>query len=88
MKQPTWRDHYAPIIRKEIQRIMSETPDITMTRLRWLLGQINPGPYGHHKKTWANEATRQVNGLTPEGREKNRQKKKGPLPPNTQTKLF
>lgn len=88
MKQPTWRDHYAPIIAAKIKSIMAEDPAITMTRLRYLLGQINPGPYGHHKKTWASEATRQVNALTPEGREKNRIKKSGPKPPNTQTELF
>lgn len=88
MKQQTWRNFYAPLIRKEIDRIRSEDPGITMSKLRYLLGRINPGPYGHQKKTWANEATRQVNALTPEGQEKNRKHKSAPLPPDNQTKLF
>lgn len=86
--QKTWRQHYAPMVAELIRHFMDKDPDITMKRLRWELGRMNPGPYGHQKKTWASEATRQVNALTPEGQRKNRNKKlKGPVTV-TQKKLF
>lgn len=56
----TWRQHYAPIIQGHIKRITAETPDITAKRLRYMLGRLNPGQYGHMKRIWGSEATRHV----------------------------
>ena len=47
----TWRQYYAPIIAK----IIEDNKGKTVKELKKILCDANPGTYGHHKKTWANE---------------------------------
>lgn len=69
----TWRQYYAP----RIAQIIADNKGKTIPELKRILQDANPGQYGHHKKTWANEYMRQL-GLS----------KKSPKVPKEQTKLF
>ena len=50
-KTKTWRQIYAP----RIAQIIKENEGKTVKELKKILCDANPGPYGHHRKTWANE---------------------------------
>lgn len=52
----TWRQHFAPIIAK----IIADNEGKTVKELKKILCDLNPGPYGHHRKTWSNEYMRQL----------------------------
>lgn len=52
----TWRQYYAP----RIAQIINENKGKSVTELKKILQDANPGQYGHHKKTWANEYMRQL----------------------------
>lgn len=56
MAEPTWRQVYAP----RIAKIIEENKHLDLKVLKKLLREANPGYYGHHKKTWANEYMRQL----------------------------
>lgn len=47
----TWRQHYAP----QIAKIIKDNEGKSVKELKKILSAANPGEYGHHKKTWANE---------------------------------
>jgi hypothetical protein len=70
----TCRKEYAPII----SGIIKENAGKSVQELKKLLQEANPGPYGHHKKIWANEYMRQL-GLS---------RKKPANDIKEQTKLF
>lgn len=72
----TWRQTYAP----RIAEIIKENEGKSIKELKRILQEANPGYYGWHKKTWANEYMIQL-GLS---------KKKGKRIEETknQTKLF
>ena len=50
MKQ-TWRQYYAP----KIAKIIEDNKGKSIKELKKILQEANPGTYGHHIKTWANE---------------------------------
>lgn len=52
----TCRQKYAPVI----ANIINDNKDKTTKELKKILCDANPGYYGHHKKTWANEYMRQL----------------------------
>jgi hypothetical protein len=52
----TFRQKYAPIIAK----IIEDNKEKPIKELKKILCNANPGTYGHHKKTWANEYMRQL----------------------------
>jgi len=52
----TWRQYYAPII----DGIIKENEGKSLKELKKILHEANPGQYGHHKKTWANESMKQL----------------------------
>ena len=70
----TWREKYRP----QIAQIIAENKGKTVKELKKILHDANPGTYGWHKKTWANEYMIQL-GLS---------KRKKPLPEIDQSKLF
>lgn len=70
----TWRQYYAPMIAK----IIKENDGKSVKELKKILRDANPGQYGHHIKTWANESMIQL-GLS--------RGKKYKDPPE-QTKMF
>jgi len=47
----TWRQYYAP----RIAEIIKNNQGKELKELKKILQKANPGQYGHHKKTWANE---------------------------------
>lgn len=47
----TWRQYFAP----QIAKIIADNKDKSIKELKKILCEANPGQYGHHKKTWANE---------------------------------
>lgn len=49
----TWRQHYAPLISKEIQRMKG--CGMTVKEMKKELSKMNPGYYGHARKIFANE---------------------------------
>ncbi len=49
----TWRQYYAPLIAAKIKEMKAEGK--TVKEMKKILCDANPGTYGHHKKTWANE---------------------------------
>jgi len=69
----TWRQYYAP----RIAQIIKDNKGKSIAELKRILCDANPGQYGHHKKTWANEYMRQL-GLN----------KKPPTIVKEQTRLF
>jgi len=52
----TWRQYYAP----QIAQIIADNKGKSVKELKKILCDANPGQYGHHKKTWANEYMRQL----------------------------
>lgn len=52
-KHQTWRQWYAPKIASEIARMKAEGK--TVKEMKKALSAMNPGQYGHMRKTWANE---------------------------------
>lgn len=52
----TFRELYAP----RIAQIIKDNEGKSTKELKKILCDANPGPYGHHKKTWANEYMRQL----------------------------
>lgn len=54
----TWRQYYAPKIAAIIADCQHEGKSVK--EIKKILSQANPGQYGHHKKTWANEYMRQL----------------------------
>lgn len=52
-REPTWRETFAPRIAKMISEMKAEGK--TVKEMKKVLCDKNPGPYGHHRKTWANE---------------------------------
>ena len=52
----TWRQIYAP----RIAKIIEENKDKPPKELKKILSNANPGYYGHHRKTWANEYMKQL----------------------------
>ncbi len=52
----TWRQVFAP----KIAAIIKENEGKSIKELKKILCDANPGPYGHHKKTWANEYMKQL----------------------------
>lgn len=74
----TWRQLYAP----RIAEIIKENEGKSIKELKKILQKANPGPYGWHRKTWANEYMCQL-GLSS-------RKKQKRLPPGTpdMPKLF
>ena len=72
----TWRQYYAP----QIAAIIKSNEGKSVKELKKILCDANPGMYGHHKKTWANEYMIQL-GLS--------KKKKGHrADPKNQSELF
>jgi hypothetical protein len=53
---PTWRQLYAP----RIAIIIKENKGKSIKEIKKILCDANPGQYGHHRKTWANEYMRQL----------------------------
>ena len=53
---PTWREVYAP----RIAVIIADNKGKEVKELKKMLSAANPGPYGHHRKIWANEYMRQL----------------------------
>lgn len=49
----TWREWYAPRIAEEIAKMKAEGKDVK--EMKRVLSAMNPGQYGHMRKTWANE---------------------------------
>lgn len=49
----TWRQYYAPKIAAKISEMKAEGK--TVKEMKKILCDMNPGQYGHHRKTWANE---------------------------------
>ncbi len=72
---PTCRDLYKP----RIAEIIKENEGKSLKEIKKILQDANPGQYGHHKKTWANEYMRQL-GLS--------KKKSKLLESKNQTNLF
>lgn len=52
-KYKTWRQTYAPQIAATIKALKAEGK--TVKEMKKILCELNPGQYGHHRKTWANE---------------------------------
>ena len=52
----TWRQVFAP----KIAKIIEDNKGKSIKELKKILCDANPGPYGHHKKVWANEYMRQL----------------------------
>ena len=52
----TFRQIYAP----QIAAIIKDNEGKPIKELKKILQSANPGPYGHHKKTWSNEYMRQL----------------------------
>lgn len=71
----TWRQIYAP----RIAQIIKDNDGKSLKELKKILQDANPGQYGHHKKTWANEYMKQL-GLSKKRSNFNESK--------NQTKLF
>ena len=70
----TWRQIYAP----RIAKIIKQNEGKSLKELKKILQDANPGYYGHHRKTWANEYMIQL-GLS---------KKKGKTETKNQTTLW
>lgn len=49
----TWRQHYAPKIAAKIAEMKAEGKAVK--EMKKILCDMNPGRYGHMRKTWANE---------------------------------
>jgi hypothetical protein len=56
MAQKTWRQVYAP----RIAKIIADNEGKPIKEIKKILCDANPGYYGHHRKTWANEYMRQL----------------------------
>ena len=54
----TWRQYFAPKIAAIIADCQHEGKSLKETKK--ILCEANPGLYGHHRKTWANEYMRQL----------------------------
>lgn len=68
----TWRETYAP----RIAKIIKDNEGKPVKELKKILREANPGYYGWHHKTWANESMVQL-GLSKRKRiyeDKNQQK--------------
>ena len=61
----TWRQEYAP----RIAKIITDNEGKSIKELKKILQQANPGYYGWHRKTWANEYMIQL-GLSKTKRKK------------------
>lgn len=55
-REKTYREIYAPII----AQIIKDNEGKPIKELKKILCAANQGPYGHHRKTWANEYMRQL----------------------------
>lgn len=55
---PTWRQYFAPKIAQIISDCQHKGKSLKETKK--ILCNANPGPYGHHRKIWANEYMRQL----------------------------
>lgn len=69
MANITWRQYYAP----QIAKIIADNTGKPIKEIKKILCDANPGPYGHMKKTWANEYMRQL-GLSKKKSKYNDQK--------------
>lgn len=66
LKTKTWRQSYAP----GIAAIIKENEGKSIKEIKKILHELNPGPYGHMKKVWANESMIQL-GLSKKKRKYN-----------------
>lgn len=75
----TWRQTYAPKIAAMIKEMKADGK--TVKEMKKVLCDANPGQYGHHRKTWANEYMIQL-GLS------RRKKRLGEINNKDQQQLF
>lgn len=63
-KSKTYRQIYAP----QIAKIIADNKGKSIKELKKILQDANPGMYGHHIKTWANEYMIQLGLSRPKGK--------------------